>query len=131
MGSKLLQKARPLEEYLRELALAHSSDPEFRTEFACYFQERAGGLGLLEVSPTVLDPGDEEFYGVEFDVPPTDPPVRQVRIILVTPEEFERARKRPRSRGGRMLERLRRDQNYHILVGEDGHYARELRRAAQ
>lgn len=120
------RQVTPLNQYLQELAQSHRSDPDFRTEFACYFSDDSNTLNLLEVSPTVLDPGDEEFYGVNFAIPPTEPPMKQVRIILVAPEEFDRARSNPSSPGGQLLERLISTTDYHVLVGEDTHYAREL-----
>jgi hypothetical protein len=121
---------KEVERYLRDLTLSHSSNPELKVEFACYFTNAADTVDLLEVSPTVLDPGDEEFYAVSLAAPASIP-VRQVRITLIAPDEFDRALSHPESRGGKVLEHLRISQDYDVLVGSDSRYARELKRAAQ
>ena len=109
----------------------HPNEDGYRVEFACYFQDNPDIVELVEVSPEVLDPGDEEFYAVSLATPRTVPGVGHVRITLITPGEFNRARESPDSPGGRLLRRLQREQNYHILVGASTPYAQELACAAR
>ena len=119
-----------VERYLREMIESHQDDPDYRVEFACYFHSRPDTIDLIEVSPNVLDPGDEEFYSICLAAPPTFSDVRHLRITLITPSEFDRARRKPDSPGGQMLDRLRRGQDFHVLAGDRSRYAQELRRAA-
>jgi hypothetical protein len=122
-------KSIRLDQYMRELVQQHQQDPDYKVEFACYFQDRTDTVDLLEVSPTILDPGDEEFYAVTLAAPSTVSDGLQIRVILVTPAEFDRARKRNHSRGGEVLERLRQQSDYRVVLGEHTRYARELQHA--
>lgn len=122
-----------LEQYLQDLTHRHVTDPDINVEFACYFVDSADAddvVDLLEVSPTVLDPGDEEFYAVNLATP-HGAPVGHVRITLVAPAEFARALANPESRGGRLIKQLKKTQAYRVLVGADTRYARDLQRAAR
>jgi len=115
-------------EYLREMVLEHRDRPDYRTRFACLFpSERPQTVNLLEVSPKVLDSGDAYFDAVSLALPTSVSGARHVQIILVTPKQFDRALADPSTPGGQVIERLRREREFEILLGGKTSYARALK----
>src|SRR5207248_9921943 len=100
---------------------------DYQVSFACWYRDGPETIELLEVSPTLLDPGDASFDAVLFGTDNNIPSVRHLLVVLVSPAEFERALQQPESRGGTLLRRLRHDGGFEVLVGAGSKFEEALR----
>lgn len=127
----LVEHRPEVRSYLLELVKAHDEDPEYGVEFACWFrQDHPDTVVLLEVSPNVLDPGDASFYEVNMAVPRVEAGVGHIQFVLVSPAEFHQAAADGETRGGALINRLRRTQAFDVLSGAGTPYEEALRCAA-